>query len=483
MADSGVIRAGKAAVEVSADNTGLQAGLAAAQQRLRAFGQSVASIGGQVLTVGAVGVGAFAALGAAMVSTAGSVTHMLHEADSVGASFGFISSLSAGLQLAGGSAEGATQGIFHFNSVLAQAIGGSAQAGKAFDRLGIDADSLNDLTTDQRMDKISEAFQHLESQSERSRVAVQIFGRGGRQMLDDLSRPGGLAATRKELEGLGLVMSEETAERWKDLNKSWVMLKLSGESLMHSLLEPLIPVFQGIMEWAASAARGIRDFAKELNLGAVGNALGAGQFQLAWDTALAQLNVSWLEFRKGLMDSFPALGAAFNVIWEASAFSFRKMRDSIAAIIAIVEGFARWQSYQQITATLTVIGNMGAAEDAAALHRVMNPGDTTELDRARRRRDALVAQVNTLPDVLARENGRRRNPIEPDHIESAASGARGTFNADLAFGLASKSDPVDRAIGFFEPIAADIVRGMAERQRQNQVLIQAVKDLQRLAFQ
>lgn len=412
MGDSNAIRAGRAQVEASLDDAGLAAGLARAQARLQAFGQTIRTV------AAAAGIGlSFAALGAAINAYADRGTHLLHEAEQVGASVEFMSGLSLGLQSLGGDADSATQAIFRFNNKLTAAIQGSAEAQRAFQMLGIDASDLNNMTTDERMDKLSEAFQAVESHAEKSRIAMQLFGRGGREMLEALSRQGGLRGLREEMQKLGLVMSQEQAEKARDLHKSLSLLQASGMSLLNAVLEPMIPTIRSVVDGMAEAARTVRDVVR---------AFGNGDWGLGFQIACKTAELAWMDFVDAVTRSIPGLQAAFGAIAEP----VRRVLVGLAQFRIGIQGLARGESLAIISDAMASVERHSRADQRQA------------------EREGPAVQRQRLVDELARLRARLVQPperrLDPDIITSVSGGARGTFNSAIAPQLAAPADPMLR---------------------------------------
>ena len=318
MADTGAIKAGKAYIEITGDMSPLAAALARALSRHDGLQIRVLSNRGRRnrgLRGNRRGV-AFA--------TASHVTHLLHEAEQVGASFGFISSLSTAMQIAGGSADGATRRIFHFQSVLAQALNGSGSRAASVRAPGHRSGKL------ERPDTRSADGQTLGSFPEHGEPCRRKLFRGCRSSVAALiwsSRCRGPAAWLQCIEEIKAARARvRRAGREKEVSEQ-VVGASDSERFVDAHHRPGAVRSDshrhGQCSWGRGAA--VRDWGKEhlQTLMAVGNALGAGQFQLAWDVGLAGMKVAWLEFKQYLMNSFPTLGAAFNFIWEEGGFMLR----------------------------------------------------------------------------------------------------------------------------------------------------------------
>lgn len=243
MADAGAIRAGKAVVEASLNDAGLTAGLARSQARLRAFGDSLQAIGSRVFLAGA---GFIGSLTIAARAFAEQGTHLAHQAEQVGASVEFIHGLTQGIEFLGGSAESATMSFVRFNSKLVQAAQGSLEAQREFAMLGLSWEQLDGKTLDDQLQLVSEGFQKIGNQAVRNRVAMQLFGRSGRELLQAMTTPGGFRGLIDDMKKLGNVMDEEGAAKALELHKAFYILDGAAGALMRQSIGPLIPFIKGL---------------------------------------------------------------------------------------------------------------------------------------------------------------------------------------------------------------------------------------------
>lgn len=175
---------------------------------------------------------------------------------------------------------------------LAKARGGSGDAGKAVRALGI---SLKDSsgkwkTTEQLLPEVADKLNEVQSAGRRGQVAMALFGRSGRSMLNVLSEgSAGMAAMREEARKLGGVITEEQAKGLDEAGDSWTRVKraLTGvrnvavTALMPSLTELTnrITTFFKTGDNAQIVARGVTNTMRFLGAAAITGARG-----VAWLT-------------------------------------------------------------------------------------------------------------------------------------------------------------------------------------------------------
>jgi hypothetical protein len=182
MAGKSDIEAGKAHVSLYVKNSELVKGLQAASKQLKSFGESIAKIGGSMMAAG----GAILAPMAAMVKGFADVGSQLADMSArTGVAAETLSALGYAAGMTGTSIED-----------VEKALRKMQQNGMSTDQLGAIADQMA----------------AIEDPAERTRFAIETFGKSGAALIPMLSGgAAGLAEFRAEAERLGLVMSSEDA--------------------------------------------------------------------------------------------------------------------------------------------------------------------------------------------------------------------------------------------------------------------------------
>ena len=221
---AGEIKAGGAYVEIGTDSSKLDAGLAAARDKISAFGESIAKIGGVIGAVGAAiveplreGVAALAEYGESIGKIAtktGASTDLLaglkYAADSTGVSFGAI----------GGAMKGMAKAVQSH----------STESQVAFDQLGLSAESLKTKTTDEKFLAIADALDKVADPGQKAVLAMQTLGRAGNEILPVLE--GGRAAINSfvaEAKTLGLALTPEQTKQAEELHQA--LTRMNGAIL------------------------------------------------------------------------------------------------------------------------------------------------------------------------------------------------------------------------------------------------------------
>lgn len=264
-ASAGAIRAGKAFVEIFADNNPLTRGLKAAEGKLKAFGAGVAGIGRKLLSVA----GLFAAGGAAgLAATAKAFGDMggelLDLSQRTGISVESLSELGFAAEQTGADLGTVEIGIKKMQDTLVQAASGSQSAQTAFSRLGLSVADLAGLTPDQQLEKIAEALSQVRDPALRTSIALDIFGKSGTQLLPLLSEgAAGLQRYRQQANELGLVLSTHDVQAADDFGDSlatlWKQVKVGAFNIGSALLPELQQLVQTGMRVVAAIVGWVRE--------------------------------------------------------------------------------------------------------------------------------------------------------------------------------------------------------------------------------
>jgi hypothetical protein len=134
-----------------------------------------------------------------------------------------------------------------FSKQIRGAEGGSKAAAKAFGDLGIQADALKGMKTEDALMAVSDAFNKLPAGADKAALAQQLFGRQAKDLLPLLNLGSeGLAEQMKVMEKHGLVMDEAGVKKGLELAKAQRELSATTDGLKVSIGTALIPVLVGL---------------------------------------------------------------------------------------------------------------------------------------------------------------------------------------------------------------------------------------------
>lgn len=132
---------------------------------------------------------------------------------------------------------------------VAAASLGLGPAKNAFEALGLSAARLKKLRIEEQFNLLSDAFTHVHNAADRTRLAMQIFGKAGAEMIPLLM--GGskaLNAARLEADRLGLTLSETAAHDMAGAHEAIIRLKSAMMGIANTLAVQFAPALASVAE-------------------------------------------------------------------------------------------------------------------------------------------------------------------------------------------------------------------------------------------
>jgi len=179
VASAGGIRAGRAYVELTADDSKLAAGLRSAQRKLQAFGASVRSIGTQVAAAGAAILVPLALMTKRFAETGDALTEM---AQRTGVPVQTLSELGYAAGLSGASLEEVEASVRILQKRLGDLGGDAPAAIEALAALGLKADDLAAAGPAGAVQAVAAALAAISDPGKRAALAVSVLGEAGARL-------------------------------------------------------------------------------------------------------------------------------------------------------------------------------------------------------------------------------------------------------------------------------------------------------------
>ncbi|MCC7409961.1 MAG: hypothetical protein IT442_17980 [Phycisphaeraceae bacterium] len=251
-APAGSIRAGRAFVELFADDSKLVRGLRAAEAKLKAFGAGVRNLGLKLAALGA-------AIVAPLVASTKVFAKMGDDLAKMSARTGFsvetLSELGFAAELSGANVEDLEKSIRRMQATIVDAAQGLSTATDALTVLGLSVEDLAGLSPEQQFKLIADRLAGIEDPTLRAATAMDVFGRSGTMLLPMLAGgAAGIEELQKQARKLGLTISTadaKAAERFTDtLSMMWRVLK-QGVFVIGSALVPLL---SQVAQWVTKVA-------------------------------------------------------------------------------------------------------------------------------------------------------------------------------------------------------------------------------------
>lgn len=260
MASAGAIRAGAAYVELSTQDSKLVKGLRGAEQRLKAWGASIAGVGAKLAGLGTAALTAL--FGAAKVF-ADMGSDLLDMSQRTGVSVEALSELGFAADQSGADMQTLEAGLRRMQQLIADAAGGSDSARQALD-LGISVEDLSRLSPDEQFKLIADRLSQINNPTMRAAAAMDIFGRSGTRLLPMLANgAAGIEAMQQQARDLGLTWSTEDAQAGEafgdTLDRLWKVLKRAVSVIGAAL----VPILSTAIEWIIQAASTVAKWINE----------------------------------------------------------------------------------------------------------------------------------------------------------------------------------------------------------------------------
>ena len=261
MPSAQAIRAGAAYVELYTKDSRLVRGLARASKRLQAFGASVSAMG---LKVAAAGTAMLAPLlGAAKVfaSTGDQLDKMRAR---TGFSAEALSELGFAAEQGGASIDQLDRSLAAMARFSVMVERGLKTSTDLLDMLGVSAEQFKRASPEERFKLLAEAISQIKDPTLRAGVALNVFGRSGRELLPMLE--GGRAsieALQKEARRLGITMTDEDATSAAELTDALNRLKRQLMAIVVQIGAALAPVLTEMQKRIAPLITSVIKWIKE----------------------------------------------------------------------------------------------------------------------------------------------------------------------------------------------------------------------------
>jgi hypothetical protein len=244
MAEAKGIRAGKAFVELFADDSRLVRGLKAAQAKLKAFGAAVTGMGLKMMGLGAAMLAPLAGVAKSFADMGSKLWDMSKR---TGVSVEALSVLGYAAEQSGADMESLETGLRKMQKAISAAAEGSSSAQEALAGLGLTVSDLAGLAPEKQFRLLADRLDKVADPTAKAAAAMEVFGKSGTALLPMIE--GGAASLdtyQAKAERLGIVMSTQdaaAADAFGDtLADLWKVLRYSAATIGSTLA----PVLQSL---------------------------------------------------------------------------------------------------------------------------------------------------------------------------------------------------------------------------------------------
>lgn len=164
----------------------------------------------------------------------------------------------AGLQhaavLSGLGIDELTHGLQHLQRSISEAATSGGEAAAALNKMQLNAQELNELTTEQQLAKVADGLKNITIAGDRTRISMQLFGRGGAEMIDIMKHGAdGLQKFQQQASALGLGVSAAQAQAVRNVGSSWRLLGEQAKGIGATMAVAFAPMVEWINDKLGSA--------------------------------------------------------------------------------------------------------------------------------------------------------------------------------------------------------------------------------------
>lgn|SRR5574338_70828 len=166
--------------------------------------------------------------------------------------------------LTGGSTEAANDALLHFSKNIGDATTGNQAATDAFNALHVSVRGANGEVGDTMdlLEGVADGFSQLKTDGERTMIAMQLFGRGGKTLIPLLKQgSAGVKQLRDEFKSLGGGLSKDTLGALADADDALDRMSFTSKLLKAELVAGLAPALTTVIGWVTGLVATFRELA------------------------------------------------------------------------------------------------------------------------------------------------------------------------------------------------------------------------------
>lgn len=408
-ANAGAIRAGRAFVELFADDSKLVRGLKVAEDHLKGFGKRVQEIG---LGFAAFGAGLLTPLIASAKIFAEMGDGLDEMSQRTGITVESLSQLRSGVELAGSDMAGFETAIRKMQRTLTDAANGSQSAQESLAALGVDVKAIAALSPEQQFLALADAISKIEDPTARAAAAVELFGRSGTAILPLIEEGAqGVVDGMADAARRGQTVTAEQAHQAAELADGWQHLTDSLKTVAVTIGSQLAPALVDVSQTIVAVVRTVRDWL-DANSTIVPLIARLGVTCVALGSAIAAVGIASKTAAVGIGIMRSAIAAMNVAIAILTAHPIVAVLTAIAAAIAAIAiSQTDWSKVFDTNGLATTVGELkrhfgeiensfkrlkGEQAKAAIQSQLENLQD--QLDPIKQEADALRAEKKAIRD-------------------------------------------------------------------------------------
>ena len=223
---------------------------------LSAFGRGVMSYGSKMMAFAGMGMAGVAYVTKRFIELGDTMNKMSAR---TGATVEWLSAMAFATERSGATIEMLEQAIRKLNKAIAEAQNGNRTPYEAFRRLRIDPNSMQfkSLDAGAQFELVARRLHEVQSQAEKTRLAMALFEEGGVMLLPLL---GDIDKLKQKAKELGIIMSKEQADTAAALLDSWTNVKYQLNAIFMSLGQAIAPALKQVATWMSKMVKPIQSF-------------------------------------------------------------------------------------------------------------------------------------------------------------------------------------------------------------------------------
>ena len=251
------MKLGQLEVEITADDTKLKRGLKRVDSSIAKTAKRVGALAAGFAKFAAVGVAAAAAVGIALVrSQLQQIDALAKTSARLNITIQDLQGLRFAAEQSGASAGTLDKALEKLTKNIGEVQGGTGEAKKAFDELGLSAVELANLSPADALGEVANALQAVDNNSQRINFAFQILGKSGTQLVNMLANgEAGLNAFKQEAIELGLTLDEVDAAKVEAANDALNRIQKVIQGALQQATVELAPFIEDLAERFADVAK------------------------------------------------------------------------------------------------------------------------------------------------------------------------------------------------------------------------------------
>lgn len=169
-----------------------------------------------------------------------------------------LSALSYAADLSGVSQDQLGSALVKLSKNMSDAAVGTGEAQRGFEALGISVKNADGTlkSSDKVLTEVAEKFANLKDGSDKTAIAVNLFGKAGAQLIPLLnSGAGGLEAMTAEAERLGIVLDTQTSKAAEQFNDNLTRVKAATQGLANAAATELLLALNQVSQMFVDLAK------------------------------------------------------------------------------------------------------------------------------------------------------------------------------------------------------------------------------------